>query len=114
MTVDEPLIEIDPGPVEDRRPLPRAVPVVMALVVGVVIGMATARIHEPTVPHQAPIAMHTVVVTEDGRSETFSMPSGSVVSTPAVKSSCSITVDGRFVSFISAVVGNAECGATVR
>jgi hypothetical protein len=57
--------------------------------------------------------MHTVVVTADGVSETFSMPSGSTVSVPPVRNSCSITVDGQFVASIFGVVGDAECGATV-
>jgi hypothetical protein len=109
------VIEIDlrtePFPAEERRMVARFVPAAAALVVGVLIGMAADR-QPGAVPVPAP-RMHTVVVTEDGRSETFTMPSGSMVTTPAVTSSCSITIDGKFADFVSRVVGDAECGAIV-
>ncbi|HKE63695.1 MAG TPA: hypothetical protein VKB59_03475 [Micromonosporaceae bacterium] len=97
-----------------RRRVTTALPVLIALMVGAVIGYGAADVrgHRQPAPAPAP-RMHTVVVTEDGRSQTFTMPSGSVVTTPAVVSSCSITIDGKFADFISRVVGNAECGATV-
>jgi hypothetical protein len=106
-------VQADPLPVDDRRVAARFVPVVVALVIGVLIGMAADRQPGGTpVPVPAP-RMHTVVVTEDGRSETFTMPSGSTVTTPAVTSSCSITIDGKFADFVSRVVGDAECGVVV-
>jgi hypothetical protein len=99
--------------VDERRAIPRFVPALVALAVGALIGMFAADGLAGTSALAPTPRMHTVVVTEDGRSETFLMPAGSNVTTPPVTSSCSITIDGRFAAFISRVVGNAVCGATV-
>jgi len=116
---DVPVIEIDPRvdhvQATRSRPLPAFAPVVTALILGILLGIGTTHLYDRANPSPVPApAMHTVVVTEDGRSETYTMPSGSVVTTPAVAHSCSITIDGKFVDTIFGVVGNAECGATVR
>jgi hypothetical protein len=110
------VIEID----RDARMVPavRVWPytrMVIGVVVGFVLGFVVAGfVHRAAPVVTPPVATHTVVITEDGRSETFLVPAGSVVSTPPVRNSCSITVDGLFVDVINRVVGNAECAATVR
>ncbi len=125
MTIDDPaddIIEIDPsvdyaGSIR-ARPVPKSVPIVVALVIGVLLGFGAAVVNGRAHPRSAPVApaatMHTVVITEDGRSQTFSVPSGSQIATPAVRNSCSITVDGQFVAYLNRVIGNAECAATIR
>jgi|SRR5215475_4331360 len=107
-------IDLEAEPVRaDERRTARLVPATAALAIGVLIGMAADRQPGGSSVDAPTPRMHTVVVTEDGRSETFTMPSGSTVTTPAVTSSCSITIDGKFADFLSRVVGNAECGAVV-
>jgi hypothetical protein len=115
----EPVIEIDLDAdhvkVAGNRPLPGYLVVFAVLILGILMGAGAVGLYERLTVRPAPVLrMHTVVVTEDGISETFTMPTGSVVSGPPVRNSCSITVDGQFVAALYGVVGDAECGATVR